>query len=146
MITNTSILELEEKLHFDRFPALELLFLSLDQCNLEFDLKECNSGVEIHLKNQIQGNPNRGYLRIFFPIDSKCVLFFHKKSLVPFSRDRFSYGGVVIDERSKSRYSEFDAMAWIDFLHSGLQPAKKPATLKKSIPYSIPEDEVNKDD
>jgi hypothetical protein len=144
MVTNQLIDQLEEKLHFERFPALELLFLSLDQCNLEFELKECESGAEIHLKNQVQGNPNRAYLRIFFPMDTKCVLFFHKKSIVPFSRDRFSYGGVVIDERSKSRYGEFDAMSWIDYLHSGLQPTKKPATLKKSIPYSIPEDEVTK--
>jgi hypothetical protein len=141
MITNQLTDQLEEKLHFDRFPALELLLLSLYQCNLDFDLHECESGAEIQLKNHVNGNSNRGYLRIFFPTDSKCVLFFHKKSLVPFSRDRFSYGGVVIDERSKLRYEESDAMAWIDFLHSGLQPAKKPATLKKSIPYSIPEDE-----
>ncbi len=141
MPTNQLIDRLEEQLHFDRFPALELLFLSLYQCDLEFDLHECENGAEIHLNNVIQGNPNRGYLRIFFPADSKCILFFHKKSLMPFSRDRFSYGGVVIDERSKLRYEESDAISWIDFLHSGLQPAKKPATLKKSIPYSIPEDE-----
>lgn len=146
MVTNQLIDALEQKLHFDRFPALELLFLSLGQCNLEFELNDCESGAEIHLKNLVQGNPNRGFLRIFFPTDSKCILFFHKKSLVPFSRDRFSYGGVVIDERSKFRYGESDAMAWIDFLHSGLQPARRPSTLKKSIPYSIPEDEVKKND
>jgi hypothetical protein len=141
MVTNQLIDKLEEKLHFDRFPALELLFLSLGQCELKFELQECENGAEIHLNNQINGNPNRGYLRIFFPADSKCILFFHKKSLVPFSRDRFSYGGIVIDQRSKSRYTESDAMSWIDFLQSGLQPAKRPASLKKSIPYSIPEDE-----
>jgi hypothetical protein len=133
--------QLDVALHFDKFPAVEQLFLSLFQCDLEFELHECENGTEIHLLNEINGNTNRAYLRIFFPTDSKCILFFHKKSLVPFSRDRFSYGGVVIDERSKSRYSESDAMAWIDFMHSGLQPAKRPATLKKSIPYSIPEDE-----
>jgi hypothetical protein len=141
MVTNQLIEKLEDKLHFDRFPALELLFLSLGQCELKFELQECENGAEIHLNNQINGNPNRGYLRIFFPADSKCILFFHKKSLVPFSRDRFSYGGIVIDQRSKSRYTESDAMSWIDFLQSGLQPAKRPASLKKSIPYSIPEDE-----
>jgi hypothetical protein len=141
MVTNQLIDQLEDKLHFDRFPVLELLFLSLGHCELKFDLQQCENGAEIHLNNQINGNPNRGYLRIFFPADSKCILFFHKKSLVPFSRDRFSYGGIVIDQRSKSRYAESDALAWIDFLHSGLQPTKRPATLKKSIPYSIPEDE-----
>jgi hypothetical protein len=141
MVTNQLINRLEDKLHFDRFPALELLFLSLGQGSITFDVQECENGAEIHLNNQINGNPNRGYLRIFFPADSKCILFFHKKSLVPFSRDRFSYGGIVIDQRSKSRYGESDALAWIDFLHSGLQPAKRPGTLKKSIPYSIPEDE-----
>src|SRR6185295_5315606 len=101
--------QLNGALHFDKFPAVELLFLSLFQGSLEFELHECDNGTEIHLQNQINGNANRAYLRIFFPTDSKCVLFFHKKSLVPFSRDRFSYGGIVIDERSKLRYSETDA-------------------------------------
>src|SRR5262245_11372266 len=135
------MIDLTQKLNFQKFPALELLFTSLRDRNLEFDLRECEAGVEIHAENQVNGNMNRGYLRIFFPMESKCVLFFHKKSLVPFSRDRFSYGGVVIDERSGSRYGKNETSEWIDFLFSGLQPATRPATLKKSIPYYIPEDE-----
>src|SRR5262245_10033134 len=99
-IGETVMIDLEQKLNYQKFPSLSLLFSSLSERNLEFDLRECEGGVEIHAANQVNGNANRGYLRLFFPSESKCVLFFHKKSLVPFSRDRFSYGGVVIDERS----------------------------------------------
>ena len=34
-----------------------------------------------------------------------------------------------------------DVEEWIEFLLSGLQPNKRPSSLKKSIPYTIPEDE-----
>jgi len=139
MIANQPNSETEQELHFERFPALELLFQTIRDRYPEFDLRNCEGGAEIHFMNQVHGNLNRACLRIFFPSDSKCVLFFYKKSAVPFSRDRFSYGGVVIDERSSSRFTKSDAAEWVDFLLSGLQPGQRPASLKKSIPYTIPE-------
>jgi hypothetical protein len=68
------------------------------------------------------------------------VLFFHKKSSVPYSHDRFSYGGIVIDERSTARFQSEDILEWIKFLFYGLQPKFRPRHLKKSIPYTVPED------
>jgi hypothetical protein len=68
------------------------------------------------------------------------VLFFHKKSSVPFSHDRFSYGGLVIDERSTDRFDQNDVIEWVQFLKNGMPPDLRPRTLKKSIPYTIPED------
>ncbi|HSE43671.1 MAG TPA: hypothetical protein VLH08_23115 [Acidobacteriota bacterium] len=138
---NTQTLsQFEKDLAFEKFPALELLLQITNQRGTEFDFHRCAQGAELHLKNKILDHENRGYLRVFFPSRSKCVLFFHKKSQVPFSRDRFSYGGVVIDEKSSSRYTIVDVEEWYEFLHSGLQPGKRPSTLKKSIPYTIPED------
>jgi hypothetical protein len=129
------------RLHqFDRFPALASLFSAIDQQGSAVT-RPCSNGVEIRFADEVHGLPSRCYLRIFFPTESKCVLFFHKKSSVPFSHDRFSYGGVVIDERSSQRFDEQDVNEWVLFLKSGLRPDLRPKTLKKSIPYTVPEDE-----
>lgn len=124
---------------FDRFPVLSSLFQAIDQQG-EVVTRPCADGVELRFTNGIHGLPNRGFLRIYFPTESKCILFFHKKSTVPFSHDRFSYGGVVIDERSTHRFNDQDVNEWVSFLKSGLQPDLRPKSLKKSIPYTIPED------
>jgi hypothetical protein len=139
MTIHTAI-QFKENLNFEKFPAVELMFHLISERTTDFDVQRCERGAEIHVKNKILGNENRGYLRIFFPSRSKCVLFFHKKSQVPFSRDRFSYGGLIIDEKSTSRYTVTDVEEWVEFLFSGFQPGKRPSTLKKSIPYTIPED------
>ena len=101
--------------------------------------RPCVNGVELRFLDEGGSIPNRCYLRVYFPTDSKCVLFFHKKTSIPFSHDRFSYGGVVIDERSTERFDRNDAMQWVLFLKNGMRPDLRPATLKKSIPYTIPE-------
>jgi hypothetical protein len=116
------------------------MFELIEKSELKMEMQSCQQGAEFHFTNTIRGIPNRGYLRIFFPVETKCLLFFHKKSSVPYSHDRFSYGGVVIDERSGSRFSETDVQQWIDFLWSGLQPGLRPASVKKSFPYTVPED------
>jgi len=126
--------------HLSQFPALSKLLDQLGKQEVPLEVRPCQQGVEFRFQNESNGIPNRGYLRIFFPLETKCVLFFHKKSSVPYSRDRFSYGGVVIDARSAGRFSDEDVVEWIEFLWSGLQPKSRPASLKKSFPYTVPED------
>jgi hypothetical protein len=125
----------------DRFPVLDLLFQGLASRNANTDVIKRETGMEVRFLNDVNGMPNRARLRVCFPAEGKCVLFFYKKSSIPYSRDRFSYGGVVIDSRSTGRFDELDVQQWIEFLSSGLQPQHRPATLKKSLPYTIPEDE-----
>lgn len=130
------------KVHdFEKFPVLTSLFSSMEKQGY-VGTRLCTNGLELRFLNEVHGLPSRCFLRIFFPTDSKCVLFFHKKSSVPFSHDRFSYGGVVIDERSTQRFDESDVDEWVLFLKSGLQPDLRPKSLKKSIPYTVPEDET----
>jgi hypothetical protein len=123
-----------------RFPVLKMFFESLKDRKLEADFYPTQGGIEMRLLNEVKGMPNRAHLRVFLPNDTKCVLFFHKKSSIPFSRDRFSYGGIVIDSRSTGRFDTTDVSEWIDFLESGFQPGLRPKTIKKSFPYTIPED------
>jgi hypothetical protein len=124
---------------FVNFPILDTLFATMEEQG-SIAARPCVDGVELRFLNDVHGLPNRCYLRVYFPTDSKCVLFFHKKSSVPFSHDRFSYGGIVMDMRSTERFNADDVKEWVLYLKSGLQPYLRPKTLKKSIPYTIPED------
>jgi hypothetical protein len=123
------------------FPVLDHLFEIISRRGLEIDSRACEAGMEFRFLNEVNGVPNRGWLRIYFPAEGKCLLFFHKKSAVPFSRDRFSYGGVVIDARSAGRFDDRDVEEWIEFLLQGLPPRLRPKSLKKSLPYTVPEDQ-----
>ena len=139
MEIETTLQPLTRVHQFEKFPILTALFTAMEQQG-NVATRPCSNGIELRFLNEVHGLPNRGYLRIFFPAESKCVLFFHKKSTVPFSHDRFSYGGVVIDERSIQRFNDQDVIEWVLFLKGGLPPDLRPKTLKKSIPYTVPED------
>jgi hypothetical protein len=82
------------------------------------------------------GLPNRARMKIFSPKPGHTLVFFYKKSLVPYSRDRYSYGGIDL------RTPEVDAAEvaeWLAFLSSGFHPDKRPAQLRRAFPYEIPE-------
>jgi hypothetical protein len=124
---------------FAKFPVLASLFETMEEEGF-ISTRVCLNGVEFRFLDEVHGLSSRCYLRVYFPTENKCVLFFHKKSAVPFSHDRFSYGGVVIDERSTERFDAEDVKEWVFFLKNGMPPDLRPKTLKKSIPYNIPED------
>ena len=125
---------------FDQFPILTTFFQQVAKRGLKIDTFPRQNGLEVHFLNQVNGMPNRARLRIFFATATKCVLFFYKKSSIPFSRDRFSYGSIVIDARSTARFEESSVEQWIQFLLSGFQPKLRPNSLKKGLPYTVPED------
>jgi hypothetical protein len=124
---------------FAKFPVLASLFDTIEEQGL-ISARASVNGVEFRFLNDVHGLPNRCYLRVYFPTENKCVLFFHKKSSVPFSHDRFSYGGIVIDARSTERFDDEDVKEWVLFLKNGMPPDLRPKSLRKSIPYTIPED------
>lgn len=80
--------------------------------------------------------PSRARLMVFSPRPGHTLIFFYKKSLVPYSRDRFSYGGV---ELSAPSASPAEIQEWLDFLSSGFHPEKRPSNLRRAFPYEIPE-------
>jgi len=82
------------------------------------------------------GLPNRARLKIFSPKPGHTLVFFYKKSLVPYSRDRYSYGG--IDLKTPEVHAA-EIAEWLAFLSSGFHPDKRPAQLRRAFPYEIPE-------
>ena len=54
--------------------------------------------------------------------------FFYKRSNLPWSRDRFSYGGV---EFLPGRVTQAEVQSWVRWLTSGLDPEQRPERLRR---------------
>jgi hypothetical protein len=102
-----------------------------------FDIETGGTGLEVVARAPLpSGLPNRARMKVFSPKPGHTLVFFFKKSLVPFSRDRYSYGGQ--DLRGPSAEPQ-EIAAWLDFLTSGFHPDKRPDKLRRAFPYEIPE-------
>ena len=102
-----------------------------------FDIETSGVGLELAARAPLpSGLPNRARMKIFSPKPGHTLVFFFKKSLVPYSRDRYSYGG--LDLRAPS-VEAAEIAAWLEFLTSGFHPDKRPANLRRAFPYEIPE-------
>jgi hypothetical protein len=102
-----------------------------------FEVETGGVGLEIVARAPLpRGIPNRARMKIFSPKAGHTLVFFYKKSLVPYNRDRYSYGG--IDLRAVSAQPQ-EVAAWLAFLTSGFHPDKRPQNLRRAFPYEIPE-------
>jgi len=102
-----------------------------------FEIETCGAGLEVVAQAPLpNGIPNRARMKVFSPKPGHTLVFFFKKSLVPYSRDRYSYGG--LDLRASSVEPQ-EIATWLDFLTSGFHPDKRPERLRRAFPYEIPE-------
>jgi hypothetical protein len=102
-----------------------------------FEIETSGAGLEVVARASLpNGIPNRARMKIFSPKPGHTLVFFFKKSLVPYSRDRYSYGG--LDLRAPSVEAP-EIAAWLAFLTSGFHPDKRPKNLRRAFPYEIPE-------
>jgi hypothetical protein len=109
----------------------------LDASAYRFEIETHGAGLEIAAREPLaNGLPNRARMKIFSPKPNHTLVFFFKKSLVPYSRDRYSYGG--LDLRGASLEAE-EITAWLEFLSSGFHPDKRPQNLRRAFPYEIPD-------
>jgi hypothetical protein len=107
--------------------APELVQLEPDRAGLEL----APAGVE-------EAAPRRCRLKVFRAREGKerfCA-FFYKRSNLPWSRDRFSYGGV---EFLPGRVTQAEVREWLRWLTSGLDPEERPERLRRSFLYDIPD-------
>jgi len=99
-----------------------------------FEIDTEAAGFEVRPPSN--GTPNRARMKVFCPRPNHTLVFFYKRSLVPYSRDRYSYGGIDVRDGG---VQPGDIAEWIAFLSSGFQPEKRPRTLRRAFPYEIPE-------
>ena len=96
-------------------------------------------GLEFNSTTEIKGYPNRSRMKLFSPEKQKVMAWFYKPSAVHFSRDRYSLGGVLLDEDSVNPATiGEDVEKWLAWLDSGLDPEKRPENWKSAVPYDIP--------
>ena len=102
-----------------------------------FEIATDAAGFEARAADRLpSGLPNRARIKVFDSRPGHTLIFFYKRSLVPYSRDRYSYGGVDL------RHGELNSREiaeWLAFVSSGFHPEKRPTNLRRAFPYEIPE-------
>ncbi len=97
-------------------------------------------GLEFTSTTIVKGHPNRCRLKVWQPEPNQLLVWFYKRSSVPFSRDRFSYGGVNWDLSQVDLASvSVEINEWLTWLDSGLAPDRRPTNWKSAFPYDIPQ-------
>jgi len=139
MILNQGQTTIGEKLHaeVEASPIARAVAAGAEASAEPFEVEGSGTGLDISARAPLpNGLPNRARMKIFSPKPGHTLVFFYKRSLVPYSRDRYSYGG--FDLRTPSVEPQ-DVTAWLDFLSSGFHPDKRPEKLRRAFPYEIPE-------
>ena len=139
MIANQAQTAVAEKLSAEAAanPLVAAMTRATEASGDPFEVETSGAGLEIAARAPLpNGIPNRARMKIFSPKAGHTLVFFYKKSLVPYSRDRYSYGG--IDLRAASVDPQ-EVAAWLAFLTSGFHPDKRPEKLRRAFPYEIPE-------
>jgi hypothetical protein len=139
MIANRARPEVVEKLSLEveANPVAGAVAAAVEASCEPFEIDAGGAGLEIVARAPLpNGIPNRARMKIFCPKPGHTLVFFFKKSLVPYSRDRYSYGG--LDLRTPSA-DPGKIAAWLGFLVSGFHPDKRPENLRRAFPYEIPD-------
>ena len=139
MIANSEQPGIYTKMKFEEEsnPVVKAVVAAVGTSLYPFEIEESSSGLEVIAHELLPNNvPNRARMKIFSPKPGHTRVFFFKKSLVPFSRDRYSYGGLDLPQ---SEVGEAEIQAWLTFLTSGFHPDKRPEKLRRAFPYEIPE-------
>jgi hypothetical protein len=139
MITNQEQPGVAEKLNTETQanPLAGAVAAAAEASTDPFEIEMSGSGLEIVARAPLANEvPNRARMKILSPKPGHRLVFFFKKSLVPYSRDRYSYGG--LDLRTP-QVAPLEIAAWLDFLTSGFHPEKRPPNLRRAFPYEIPD-------
>lgn len=142
MITNIDNLDVKDKVESETNsnPAVKAIYEHIASVPESYSIDIFSAGLEFIPENKINNQPNRCRLKIWQPSPNQLLAFFFKRSSVPHSRDRFSYGGVAWDLNNKDLSnisSEIDA--WLEWLHSGLNPDKRPPNWVSAFHFDIPD-------
>ncbi len=139
MLVNKAQPAVEEKIRAESQanPVARAICAAVEASPEPFEVAAEGAGFEVRACAFLpNGLPNRARMKIFSPKPGHTLVFFYKKSLVPYSRDRYSYGG--IDLRTPE-VDEAEIAEWLAFLSSGFHPDKRPAQLRRAFPYEIPQ-------
>ena len=110
---------------------------AIDESPGNFEIVTDAAGFEARAADPLpSGLANRARIKVLDPRPGHTLIFFFKRSLVPYSRDRYSYGGI---ELKRDEWNSREIAEWLGFVSSGFHPEKRPAHLRRAFPYEIPE-------
>jgi hypothetical protein len=118
-----------------RFLAVEALLGRLASGPESFVVDPSAAGLDWSVENQVRGVPNRARVKCFSPKEDALLVWFYKRSALSWSRERFSYGGVLLDAKEVSP-STIDG--WIRYQVGGFSPEERPPGMRRSFPFDLP--------
>jgi hypothetical protein len=120
--------------------AVKAIFDRVSASPGAYGIDPAAGGLEFMSTTTVKDHPNRCHFKVWQPARDRLLAWFYKRSAVPHSRDRFSYGGIVWD-LGKADLSKVDAEVdtWLVWLDSGLNPEKRPSGWIGAFSYDIPE-------
>jgi len=105
-----------------------------------FSMRLESPGIEFQALVPVGTHPNRAVLKIFRiddgPLEGRTAVFFYKKSRIPWSRDRHSYGVCLL---APSGPTPGEVEEWIDFATTGFHPEHRPSRLRQGFTFTVPE-------
>ncbi|MFH1675624.1 MAG: hypothetical protein ABIC40_01280, partial [bacterium] len=120
--------------------AVKLIFEVIEKAPGSYGINPDAGGLEFTSTTIVRDHPNRCRLKVWQPEENRLLAWFYKRSAVPHSRDRFSYGGVTWDlDKIDLSTKSVEINEWLMWLDSGLHPEKRPSEWKSAFPYDIPE-------
>ena len=112
---------------------------ALAGCPDPFEFRLDAPGWEFAAARPVEGRPNRAVLKLFTVPDGnqkgQAAAFFYKRSQVPFSRDRYSYGVCMMAGTTSAE----EVAEWIEFVSTGLHPDAQPRKLRRAFTFNIPD-------
>lgn len=103
-----------------------------------FEFIPGEDSLEFKALKPVDGRPNRAMLKLFKiqdgPMAGREALFFYKKSQIPWSVDRFSYGVCMCSPGGTG-----DEAGWLDYASEGFDPDRVPKQLRRAFTFTVPE-------
>jgi hypothetical protein len=124
----------------DEMPDIAPVLAEVERTGDPFSLVENGGGLELAAHKPVENRQNRARLKFFTVPDGSMqgrkAVFFYKRSQIPFSRDRLSYGVCMIPSTGPSPQ---EIEEWLFFASTGFDPAARPESLRQAFAFTVPD-------
>ena len=142
MIQNLNDTQVSQRLEHGR-EELSLAVSLIEAIEAErepFALRLESPGIEFQALAPVGPHPNRAVMKLFRisegPLAGRTAVFFYKKSRIPWSHDRHSYGVCLVPP---SGPTPGEVEEWIGFAATGFHPEHRPSRLRQAFTFTVPE-------
>lgn len=124
----------------DEMPDIAPVLAEIERTQDSFSLVEDGGSLELAANKPVENRQNRARLKFFTVPDGSMrgrkAVFFYKRSQIPFSRDRLSYGVCMIPSTGPSPR---EIEEWLFFASTGFDPAARPESLRQAFAFTVPD-------